>query len=137
MTMPLRPTSRVVWGWCLTYTAVAPPSARQRRRGEIRSHLWESEDAGLPPWAVLLAAVRGVLADLGWALTRGIPHVVRSFRTPTPYVALAPAFPIQAWIVSATTAGATAHLAEGIGAMGGGVMLAVAGLVWALSRSRS
>ena len=127
-------TSRLVWLWCVTYTAVAPTEPRERRRGELRSHLWESEAARLPGSAVLFAAVRGLLDDLGWAVRSGVPRLGRSFGTPTPYVVLAPLFPIQAWIVSALTVGATAHLSESIGASGGGLMLALAGLVWLVRR---
>lgn len=126
--------SRLVWLWCVAYTAVAPSDRRERRRGEIRSHLWESEAARLPGSAVLLAALRGVLDDVGWAMTTGLPRLGRSFGSPTPYVALAPVFPIQAWIVSATTVGTVAHLSEAVGAAGGGVMLGLAGLVWLVRR---
>ena len=105
-----------------------------RRRGEIRSHLWESAHAGQSTTAVTLAALRGVGSDLSWAVTRGVPQLLRSFGTPTPYVALAPIFPVQAWIVSSLAVGRTAHLAESVGAAGGGVMLGLAGLVWLLRR---
>jgi hypothetical protein len=64
-----------------------------------------------------------------------VPQLVRSFATPTPYVALAPVFPVQAWIVSSVAVGATAQLAERLGAIGGAVMLAVAGLIWLARRS--
>jgi hypothetical protein len=127
--------SRVVWLWCVAYTAVAPRASRDRRRGEIRSHLWESEQARLAPAAVLLAAARGIGADLLWSVSRGIPPLVRSFGTPTPYVALAPAFPIQGWIVSSVAAGSGAHASEALGAAGGGAMLAVAGLIWLARRT--
>jgi hypothetical protein len=127
--------SRVAWLWCVAYTAVAPRDRRERRRGEIRSHLWESEQAHLSPLAVGWAALRGVGSDLLWAVTCGVPHLVRSFATPAPYVVLAPAFPIQAWIVSSVTAGSTAQLAQSVGAAGGGALLAVAGLIWLARRS--
>lgn len=126
---------RVAWLWCVAYTAVAPPESRERRRGEMRSHLWESEQAHLSPLAVGWAAVRGAGSDLLWAVTCGLPRLVRSFATPTPYIALAPAFPIQAWIVSTVTVGSTANIAQSIGAAGGGAMLAIAGLVWLARRS--
>jgi hypothetical protein len=126
---------QMAWLWCVAYTSVAPAESRERRRGEIRSHLWESEQMRLPPFAVGWAALRGAGSDLLWALTCGVPRLVRSFATPTPYVALAPVFPIQAWIVSSLTAGVTANVAENIGAAGGAAMLAVAGLVWLARRS--
>ena len=127
--------SRLAWLWCVAYTAVAPRPSRERRRGEIRSHLWESEQADLSPIAVGWAAVRGAGSDLVWAVTCGVPALVRSFATPTPYVALAPAFPIQGWIVSSFTAGATANVSQTLGAGGGGLMLAIAGLIWLARRS--
>jgi len=85
---------RVAWLWCVAYTAVAPQDSRERRRGEISSHLWESQHARLSPRAVGWAALRGAGSDLVWAVTCGVPRLVRSFGTPTPYVALAPVFPI-------------------------------------------
>jgi hypothetical protein len=126
--------SRVAWLWCVAYTAVAPRESRERRRGEIHSHLWESERARLSPVAVGWAALRGCGSDLAWALTCGVPQLVRSFATPTPYVVLAPALPVQASIVSAFTVG-SAHVAESIGAFGGAAMLLVAGLIWLARRS--
>jgi hypothetical protein len=74
-------------------------------------------------------------SDLLWAVTCGVPRLVRSFGTPTPYVALAPAFPVQGWVVSAVTVGAPAHIAQAVGAAGGGAMLAIAGLIWLARRS--
>lgn len=132
-----RRSSRLVWTWCVAYTAMATPMARERRRGELRSHLWESEHAGIPGVAVAYAALRGLACDLVWALSSGIPRLGRSFATPTPYVALAPLFPLQGWLVSAATVGATAHIAQGLGVIGGGAMLALAGLAWAVQRRRS
>jgi len=132
----VRRSTRLVWVWCVAYTAVATPPARERRRGEMRSHLWESEHAALPPIAVVLAAARGVAHDVGWALASGIPRLARSFATPTPYVVLAPLFPVQAWIVSALTVGRVAHVFEGLGAIGGAAMLAMAGCAWLWQRRR-
>jgi len=131
-----RRSSQVVWVWCVAYTAVATVPARERRRGEIRSHLWESERAPLSPGAVVLAAVRGALSDLGWAMASGIPRLGRSFATPTPYVVLAPLFPIEGWIVSAVSVGRAAHIGAFVGATGGGSMLALAGAAWLLRRLR-
>ena len=128
-------SSRVVWLWCVAYTAVAPRESRNRRRGEIRSHLWESEQAHLSSLAVLLAAARGIGADLFWAMSRGVPPLLRSFGTPTPYVALAPAFPVQGWIVSSVAATSTAHVYEALGSIGGGAMLAIAGVIWLARRT--
>ena len=83
-----RRSSRVVWIWCIAYTAVAAPTSRERRRGELRSHLWESEHAAMPAARIALAALRGVVSDLNWALSSGIPRLARSFGTPTPYIVL-------------------------------------------------
>lgn len=132
-----RRSSRLVWSWCVAYTALATPPARERRRGELRSHLWESEHAGVPGVAVALGWLRGIASDLLWALSSGIPRLGRSFGTPTPYVVIAPLFPLQGWFVSAATVGATAHFAEGLGAIGGGAMLALAGVAWLWQRGRS
>lgn len=127
--------SRIAWLWCVAYTSVAPRDRRERRRGEIRSHLWESEQARLSSLAVGWAAMRGAGSDLVWAVTCGLPALVRSFATPTPYVVLAPAFPIQGWIVSSLAVGSTAQVAESVGAFGGLGLLAVAGLIWLVRRS--
>lgn len=135
MTAMSHRSSRLVWLWCVTYTAVAPHEPRDRRRGEIRSHLWESEQARLSAVAVLLAAVRGVGADVLWSATRGVPPLVRSFATPTPYVALAPAFPVQAWIVSSVAVGSTAQASQTVGVIGGAAMLLIAGLIWLARRT--
>ena len=125
---------RWIWLWCLAYTTLTPAEARQRRRSEIRSHLWESAHAGVSARAVAFAAVRGLLSDVTWMVSRGLPALGRSFGTPTPYVVLAPLFPIEGWIVSALFVGRTAHIGEGVGSIGGGSMLLVAGLVWLIRR---
>jgi hypothetical protein len=129
-----RRSSLIAWGWCVTYTAITPRAARERRRGEVRSHLWESEHADLPGIAVVLAALRGLLHDIGWALARLLPQVARSFGTPTPYVVLAPLFPVEGWIVAAVATGRAASIGTGIGAVGGGAMLALAALAWLTQR---
>lgn len=126
---------RWVWLWCLAYTGLTPAEARQRRRSEIRSHLWESAHAGLSTRAVAFAALRGLLSDVTWTLSSGLPALGRSFGTPTPYVVLAPLFPIEGWIVSALFVGRAAHIGAGVGALGGGTMLLVAGVVWLIRRS--
>jgi hypothetical protein len=125
---------RLVWWWCLAYTSLTPRQVRGLRRDELRSHLWESEDAGLSPWAVAWAAMRGALHDILWAAGRGLPAVGRSFATPTPYVVLAPLFPLEGWVVSALYVGRAAHIGESVGSIGGGASLAVAGLVWLVRR---
>jgi hypothetical protein len=134
---PLSGAGRVprwIWLWCLAYTTLTPADARHRRRDEMRSHLWESAQAGLPSRPVVWAAVRGAISDLTWAATRGLPALGRSFGTPTPYVVLAPLGPIEGWVVSALFVGRTAHVGEFIGSVGGGSMLLLAGLVWLVRR---
>lgn len=60
----------LVLGWCALYTSAAPEDHRDRRREEIRSHVWETLDVhghGLGTRARLLAAcLRGAVADLAW-----------------------------------------------------------------------
>jgi hypothetical protein len=131
-----RRSSRLVWAWCVAYTTVATPPARERRRGEIRSHLWESEHLLLPAVAVVLAGLRGVLHDLGWALASGVPRLGRSLGTPTPYIVIAPLCPVEGWIVSGLAVGRVAHIGEFVGATGGGSMLALAAAAWLLQRRR-
>lgn len=131
---PVAPPVRWVWWWCLAYTLLTPSVARRSRREELRSHLWESEHAGLEPRSVAWAAMRGMLHDISWAASRGLPALGRSFGTPTPYVVLAPLFPIEGWAVSALYVGRTAHIGEFVGSVGGGSMLAIAGAVWLLRR---
>ena len=136
-TATFHPGSRPVrwaWWWCLAYTSLAPAAARSLRRDELQSHLWESEHAGLAGRSVAWASLRGALHDLAWAASRGLPALGRSFGTPTPYVVLAPLFPVEGWIVSSLYVGRTAHIGEGIGSIGGGTMLAIASLVWLLRR---
>ena len=129
-------SSRVVWVWCLAYTALATPPLRDRRRGELRSHLWESERAELRGRSVALAALLGAVHDVAWALSSGIPRLARSFGTPTPYIVLAPLFPAQAWIVTSLTVGHGAHVAGMTGVIGGGGMLLCAGMAWLWQRTR-
>jgi hypothetical protein len=136
MTMLTYRSSRLAWLWCVAYTAVTPHDTRDRRRGEIRSHLWESEAASLPSRTVAFAALRGLHHDLAWAAASGATRVLRSFATPTPYIATAPLFPIQAWIVSATVSQRTAGPYEFLGMVGGGAMLAMAAAVWLFTRRR-
>jgi hypothetical protein len=113
---------------------LTPSQARRLRRDELCSHLWESERAGLAPRSVMWAAVRGVMHDLGWAAARGVPALGRSFGTPTPYVVLAPLFPIEGWVVSALYVGRTANIGQGIGSIGGGAMLLFAAVAWLVRR---
>jgi hypothetical protein len=130
-------STRLLWLWCVAYTAITPHDSRGRRRAELRSHLWESEHAGLPPRALLFAAVRGWYDDVTWAVQRGAFGLWRSLATPTPYVVLALAFPVQAWIVSSASNGHPARISERLGGVGGPALLLVAAVVWGLRRRRS
>lgn len=60
----------LVLGWCALYTLAAPEDHRDRRREEIRSHVWETLDThgrGLRTRARLTTAcLRGAVADLAW-----------------------------------------------------------------------
>jgi hypothetical protein len=129
-------SSRLLWMWCVAYTVATPRAVRQRRRAEMRSHLWESEHAGLASRSVLWAAVRGALDDVSWMARRGSIGLARAFGTPTPYVLLAAVMPIQAWIVSSFARHGVAQYFESVGGYGGPAMLLVAGVVWWLQRLR-
>ena len=58
--------SRVALAWCRAYTAAAPPEARDRRREEIESFVWESRDAGVRSRRVAAGAIKGAVDDLRW-----------------------------------------------------------------------
>jgi hypothetical protein len=120
----------------LVYTSATPRPLRERRRDEMRSHLWEAESAGVASRRVAAAALRGVAADVSWALSAGVLAVLRSFGGPTPYVVLAAICPLQAWVVSTVASQPFAHLSEGAGAIGGPALLLLAVLVWTARRTR-
>jgi hypothetical protein len=128
--------TRLVWWWCVAYSSLTPAGPRRRRRGEIRSHLWESEAAGLHPRRVAFAAVRGAHADLAWAVIVGFGALVRSFATPTPYVVLAAIFPVQAWLGSSMSGHKSAQWFEASGLVGGLAMLCLALAAWFATRHR-
>ena len=75
---------RVVLAWCAVYTLAAPAADRERRREEIRSHVWETFDAWGAGWRTRLrlasACARGVFADLAWCeemrRASGLPPLV-------------------------------------------------------------
>jgi hypothetical protein len=132
-----RRSSRAVWAWCVAYTVLAPTAWRERRREELRSHLWESERAGQATRRVVRAALAGVASDLTWALGRGLPALGRSFGTTTPYLVVAAAFPIQAAFVSFFPEGSRTTLIVGSGAVGGVAALVAAGVVAVVQFVRS
>src|SRR4051812_40703972 len=130
MTMLVGPASRWAWRWCVVYTAVVPRSARSRRREEIRGHLWESERAGHRQKDVLHASTRGMAADVTWAAGALLFAAFRGLLTPAPYVVLAGACPITAWMVSAFADRQTAQPFERFGGLGGMPFLLLALLLW-------
>jgi hypothetical protein len=122
--------SRWAWRWCVVYTAIAPGQQRRRRREEIHSHLWESERTGHRQYDVLHASVRGMTADVTWATGAAVMRILRGLLTPAPYVVLAGACPIGAWLVSAFASRQTAQPFETLGGVGGTPFLLVALLMW-------
>jgi hypothetical protein len=130
MTTLGRAGSRWAWRWCVVYTVIAPRGQRSRRREEIRSHLWESERAGHRQLDVLLASVRGMAADLSWAVGAAVVAALRGLLTPAPYVVLAGACPIVSWLVSAFASRETAQPFETLGGVGGTPFLLVALVMW-------
>ena len=58
--------SRLVLGWCRVYTAAAPHDARERRRAEVSSLVFESRSAGVGGRRLLLGAMAGCVDDVRW-----------------------------------------------------------------------
>ncbi len=73
---------QLVRGWVWLYTLGLPPEARNARRTEIESDVWEQTHAWAVPGAstpgdassVLLRSLRGVPADLLWRLVEARTH---------------------------------------------------------------
>jgi hypothetical protein len=130
MTTLVGPASRWAWRWCVVYTAVVPREVRSRRREEIRSHLWESEQAAHRQRDVLHASARGIAGDVTWAAAVRAFVALRGLLTPAPYVVLAGACPISAWLVSAFADHRTAQPFERLGGIGGTPFLLLALLMW-------
>jgi hypothetical protein len=59
-------TPQAVFGWVCVYVKLVPAPDADRRRRELASHLWESDACGTSPLRLLVEAVLGVPADLGW-----------------------------------------------------------------------
>lgn len=129
-------SSRLVWRWCIAYTALAPAERRERRRAELHSHLWESEAAGQPRGAVLRAAARGAGSDLGWATAHSLRRLLRAMASPTPYLALAAALPIQAAFAWNAASDHTANLARGSSELAAVACLLIAGSLYLRRRHR-
>jgi hypothetical protein len=132
-----RVSTRLVWCWCVAYTAVAPAPSRDRRRAELRSHLWEFERAGLPARALCSAAVRGLVSDVAWALATRTSWLATAARAPSFYVVLAALFPLQGAVASAVLPGGQAGRLEAVGAVGGPALLVAAGVAWLIERRHS
>jgi hypothetical protein len=128
--------SRVVWAWCLVYTALAAAEPRRRRRGEMLSHLWESERAGMPPSLVLRAAVTGAAADLAWAAASTLRAVGHGAREPGVHLAAAAVLSVQAAFLWNWTSPRTTHLVEAASTAIAGLLLAAAGAA-CVARRRS
>ncbi|MCU1589444.1 MAG: hypothetical protein JWP11_700 [Frankiales bacterium] len=135
MTVLAGTASRWVWRWCVVYTACVPGPRRDRRRREILSHLWESEQAAVSQREVLLAFARGIADDLAWSVAAGVGAIGRVLLTPTPYVVLAGACPIVSWLVSAFASRHTAQPFERLGGVGALPFLLVALVTWRRGQS--
>jgi hypothetical protein len=121
-------SSRLVWSWCLVYTALAFGEARRRRRAEILSHLWESERAGVRARAVVLAAAKGVVADVGWAAGSTGRLAGRGARDPGVHLAGAVLLTVQAAFLWNSASAHTTHLAEAVSTGVAGLLVVVAGV---------
>lgn len=86
--------SRWAWRWCLVYSALVPSAAGDRRRAEVRSHLWESDSAGLPQASIRRAALRGIWADLAWIAQTDAHRLAPSMGRPMTYVVVAMVCPM-------------------------------------------
>lgn len=126
---------RVVWGWCVGYTALAFGESGRRRREEIRSHLWESWQAGLHPRRVLRAAVGGSPADVAWAGQATLRGLVPVLRSPAPYLVAAACVTVQAAFAWNGATARVAHLAQAWSTVAAIALLGVAGIA-ALARRR-
>ena len=126
--------ARLAWAWCVAYTAVVPAPSRLRRREEIRSHLWESEQERVTSGQIVSAVVRGVLDDLGWAARGNVRAIATALRGPYAYVAIAAAGPIVPVGISTFSGHRLSGIAERTGALVGVAGLSVAAAVWLISR---
>ena len=129
-------TSRVIWRWCVAYTAMAPREQRERRRIELSDHLRESERAGHRQRAVLGAAVAGIPDDVTWSFRLGLARLMRSFLTPVPYLVVAAILPVQGGFYWGNRSGHLAHVMMGVSSIGAAGCLALAALVWFVRRAR-
>lgn len=128
---------RLVWRWCLLYTALTPSAVRHRRRAEMLAHLWESEHTEQPARTVLAAAARGVPDDVTWLAGVMLAGLGRLMRVPMTYLVIALAFPIQGWVAASVASSKDAQPFLTAGTTGGGMMLLVAGALAWVRRARS
>jgi hypothetical protein len=126
--------SRVVWAWCLAYTAVALGEPRRRRRGEILSHLWESERAGITPSRVLRSALAGAASDLSWAAATAARTASRGVREPGVHLGLAALVTVQSAFLWGWTSARTTHLVQAGSTAAAGLLLVVGGVVYVRGR---
>ncbi len=126
--------SRVVWAWCLAYTAVALGEPRRRRRGEILSHLWESERAGITTSRVLRSALAGAAADLSWTVAGAARSASRSVREPGVHLALAAVVTVQSAFLWGWTSARATHLVQAGSTAAAGLLLVAGGVVYLRGR---
>ena len=118
-------SARAAWLWCLLYTWPVPAAARERRRGELYSHLWEHEAAGLGGWPLVSSTLRGAFDDLTWSLARGGPAVLSA---PGTWVGLAASLPIATLALGGVTA-AEGNLIERTAMFGSLALLALSAVL--------
>jgi urease accessory protein UreF len=124
------------WAWCLAFTATLPREARQRRRDEMRSHLWESREAGLATRSVGWASLRGAADDVLWAISQWARAIGRQLKTPTPYVVAAVILVVQAAFAWNAAASWLEHDVQGGSLLAAMALLVVAASVAAVRRRR-
>lgn len=125
-------TTRMAWTWCVAYTAAVPPARRERRRLEVLSHLWLSEQSALAPRAVLWATARGAADDVTWAFRVGGRRLLAA---PGTWLAVAPCLPVTAWAISAVGSQSLGNRVQLVATVGSLSMLAVSALLWLRHRS--
>jgi hypothetical protein len=124
------------WVWCVAFTATLPREARQRRRDEMRSHLWESREAGLASRSVGWATVRGAADDLLWAVGQWGRAAGRLLQQPTAYVVAAVVVVVQAAFAWNAAASWLTHDVQGGSLLMAIVLLVVAASVAAVRHRR-
>jgi hypothetical protein len=75
-------------------------------------------------------------SDASWAAGAAVAGSARGLLAPAPYIVLAGACPITAWLVSAFASRSVAQPFEALGGIGGTPFLLVALLMWRRGQSR-